>query len=247
MDLELGLDLWTARAFFAFGLTLLCGLTVCLGGVMALTLKKLDPGLFCLCFSFAAGIMLCLGVSATLESISLASVSAFLTGAVLMAVLGALSHKRSGEMGRTGTFSALAIAAHNFPEGFVLFSAALLEPILGLTMGGAMVAHNIPLGIAIALPIRYASHSRLRAMGFTLLSGLAPVTGALLGCLLLRPLFSADNLDLLSAGTGGVMVCIAVLELLPSARSYGRRSKVFSGLCAGVFFMLCVILLAHFT
>jgi zinc transporter ZupT len=226
-------------------LTLFCGLTVCLGGMAGLSIKQVSPGLLCLCFSFAAGVILCLGLSAPFLVFRREGVAAFLAGAALMACLGIFARKTGGASSHAGEFSALAIAAHNFPEGFALFSAAMAEPVLGLTLGGAMIAHTIPMGIAITLPIHYSSHSRLRALAFTLFSGLAPALGAVLGYAALRPLFSQENLRLLLAGVGGLIAGIAVMELLPSARHCGGALRVGCGFCAGVVFMLCTLLLVR--
>jgi ZIP family zinc transporter len=225
-------------------LTLFCGLTVCLGGIAGLSVKRVDPGLLCLCFSFAAGVILCLGLSVPLLDFRREGAVAFLAGAALMACLVIFSRK-TGEAGsHAGEFSALAIAAHNFPEGFALFSAAMAEPVLGITLGGAMIAHNIPLGVAITLPIRYTSRSRLRALAFTLFSGLAPALGAVLGYVALRPLFSQENMKLLLSGVGGLIACIAVMELLPSARRCGKAFRVGCGFCAGAVFTLSALLIA---
>ncbi|MDR1243501.1 MAG: DUF3299 domain-containing protein [Deltaproteobacteria bacterium] len=226
----------------ALALTIFCGLTVCLGGVVALAVKKVNERLFCPCFSFAAGVILCLGFSIPLAEAQPESAVAFLAGAALMAGTGFFLHKRGGGFGHTGELSALAIAAHNLPEGFAMFSAALIDPILGIALGGAMIAHNIPLGIAIALPIRYSSQSRLRAFGYTLFSGFAPFIGAVLGYAVLRPFFSPENLKLQLSVMGGVMVSIAIMELLPSARRYGKTAGVFLWLCAGVLVMLLPLL-----
>jgi ZIP family zinc transporter len=231
-----------AGLVLALALTIFCGLTVCLGGIVALAVKKVDERLFCPCFSFAAGVILCLGFSIPLADARRESAVAFLAGAALMAGAGFFLHKRGGGFGHTGELSALAIAAHNLPEGFAVFSAALVDPVLGIALGGAMIAHNIPLGIAIALPIRYSSQSRFRAFGYTLLSGFAPFMGAILGYAALRPFFSPDNLKLQLSGMGGVMVSLAIMELLPSARRYGKTAGVFRWLCAGVLVMLLPLL-----
>ena len=52
-----------------------------------------------------------------------------------------------GELIKMGTFTALAIAIHNFPEGIATFTAALQDPVLGIAITIAIAIHNIPEGM----------------------------------------------------------------------------------------------------
>ncbi len=64
---------------------------------------------------------------------------------------------------RMGVFTALAIAIHNFPEGLATFTVALSDSSLGIPIAFAIAIHNIPEGIAVAVPIFYATGSRMKA------------------------------------------------------------------------------------
>jgi len=64
---------------------------------------------------------------------------------------------------RTGLFTALAIAIHNFPEGLATFVSALQEPSLAIPIVVAIAIHNIPEGIAVSVPIYYATGSKKKA------------------------------------------------------------------------------------
>src|SRR3972149_1225213 len=57
---------------------------------------------------------------------------------------------------RMGLFTALAIALHNFPEGFATFVSALKDTKLGIAIAVAIAIHNIPEGIAVSVPVFYA-------------------------------------------------------------------------------------------
>jgi ZIP family zinc transporter len=94
---------------------------------------------------------------------------------------------------RTGMFTASAIAIHNCPEGMVVFLAALEDPQLGIVLAIAVALHNISEGVSVSVPIYYASGSRRRAFGYSVLSGLSEPLGALVGFLVLRP-FLTDHL-----------------------------------------------------
>jgi zinc transporter, ZIP family len=157
----------------------------------------------------------------------------------------ALAPVSSRHMLRTGVFTALAISIHNFPEGLVTFLTALEDLQLGMTLAVAIALHNIPEGISVAVPIYYASGSRSRAFGFSMLSGLSEPVGAVVGYLVLLTFFDIQITGLLFAGVAGVMVYISLDELLPAAHRYGREHDALIGVLAGMAVMaLSLVLLA---
>ncbi len=78
---------------------------------------------------------------------------------------------------RTGLFTALAIGIHNFPEDLATFAATLSSVKLGVIVALAIAIHNISEGIAVAMPIFYATGSRKKAFSYSLYSGLAEPIG----------------------------------------------------------------------
>ena len=54
----------------------------------------------------------------------------------------------------------------------------------------AIIIHNIPAGISISSPIYHATGSRMKAIKYSFLSGLAEPAGALAGWLILVPFMS---------------------------------------------------------
>ena len=150
---------------------------------------------------------------------------------------------------RTGLFTALAIAIHNFPEGFVTFLAALEDPGLGIAIAVAVALHNIPEGISVSVPIFYASGDRKKAFTYSLLSGLAEPVGALIGYIVLRFLLGNEGgaipshvMGLLFGGVAGIMVYISLDELLPISRAYGKGHDSLFGLVAGMLVMALSLL-----
>lgn len=138
---------------------------------------------------------------------------------------------------RTGVFTALAIAIHNFPEGLATFVSALHDPEVAIPIVVAIAIHNIPEGIAVSVPIYYATGSRKKALAYSFASGLTEPIGALLGYLLLLPFMSEAVYGLLFASVAGIMVFISLDELLPAARQYGRHHHAIYGLVAGMMLM----------
>lgn len=144
---------------------------------------------------------------------------------------------------RTGLFTALAIAIHNFPEGLATFVSAQQEPSLAIPIVAAIAIHNIPEGIAVSVPIFYATGSKKKAFFYSLASGLSEPVGAMIGYLILMPFMNNVVYGLLFAAVAGIMVFISLDELLPSAREYGEHHLSIYGLVAGMMVMAVSLLL----
>ncbi len=144
---------------------------------------------------------------------------------------------------RMGMFSAIAIGIHNFPEGLATFMAAIADPFLGISIAVAIAIHNIPEGIAVAIPIYYATKSRVQAFTWSFLSGLSEPVGAAIGFFLLRNIFSESLFGIIFAGVAGIMVYISLDELIPAAEEFGEHHIVLYGLISGMMLMAGSLLL----
>lgn len=151
--------------------------------------------------------------------------------------------KRRHALRRTGIFTAVAIAIHNFPEGFATFVSALDSLTLGIGIALAVAIHNIPEGMAVSLPIYHATGERKKAFGYALLSGLAEPLGAALGFFVLMPLMGELTLGITFGLVAGIMIYICLDELLPSARIYGNSHTTMGGIVAGMAVMSSSLLL----
>lgn len=259
--------------FIAFGLTLFAGLCTGIGSVMALLAKKTNTRFLSVALGFSAGVMIYVSmidiftkareslVSALGQKMgSWVNVAAFFGGILFIALIDRLipsgenphEVKRvetmNEEAGKTklmrmGTFAAMAIAIHNFPEGIATFTAALKDPSLGIAIAAAIAIHNIPEGIAVSVPVYYATGSKKKAFELSFLSGLSEPVGALLGFLILMPFFNDVLFGVLFAAVAGIMVFISLDELLPTAREYGEPHLSIYGLVAGMAVMAISLLL----
>lgn len=129
---------------------------------------------------------------------------------------------------KMGLLTALAIFIHNFPEGLATFVAALADPSLGITIAIAIAIHNIPEGICVALPIYYATGSKWKGFFWGVVSGLSEPIGGLFGYLILfdtSPLCYAIVFGIV----GGMMVCISLKELIPTALKYDPDTHIVVG------------------
>ena len=135
---------------------------------------------------------------------------------------------------RTGILTAFAIALHNFPEGFATFASGLESIKLGVVVALAVAIHNIPEGVAVSLPIYHATGQKRKAFIFAALSGLAEPLGALVGALLILPLFGASAVAVSFALVAGVMIFISFDELFPVAKAYASGHECLYGLIVGM-------------
>jgi ZIP family zinc transporter len=106
-----------------------------------------------------------------------------------------------------------------------------------------MAIHNIPEGIAVSVPVYYATNDRKRAFFWSFISGLAEPVGAVIGYLILLPFMSPLVMGVLFGLVAGIMVFISIDELLPAARDYGEHHLSVYGLVAGMAVMATSLLL----
>jgi len=106
--------------------------------------------------------------------------------------------------------------------------------VLALWGAFAIAIHNIPEGIAIAVPVYFATQNKFYAFSASLLSGLAEPVGAALGYWLLSGSLSHATFGWVFGLIAGVMVFLALDELLPAAKRYAKGHETVYGLVAGM-------------
>uniref|UniRef100_A0A6U4XLV5 WW domain-containing protein n=1 Tax=Hemiselmis andersenii TaxID=464988 RepID=A0A6U4XLV5_HEMAN len=126
----------------------------------------------------------------------------------------------------TGLLTGIAIAIHNFPEGLATFVAAMADPSLGAAIAVAIAIHNIPEGVCVAMPVFYATGSKLRAFMWATLSGVSEPIGALFGWAVLAGDVSNMAYGAMFGLVAGMMIYISLAELLPSAYRHDTNPVV---------------------
>ena len=188
----------------------------------------------------------------------LITVTGFVVGLLLMLLIDQLfdhqsiadfisrsEDKNESALIKAGIFSAIALAIHNFPEGFATFTATVYDPAIGLTLASAIAVHNIPEGIAVSVPIYYATKSKRKAFYISFLSGLAEPFGALIGFLIFRTVFNEALFGISFAFCAGIMVYVALNELLPVAKEYGEPSDTIIGVTIGMIIMAISLIMMY--
>lgn len=243
-------------------LTTLAGLSTGLGGLLAV-LTKPDEKMLTISAGFAGGVMLTASL-ADLMPEAMEFYGAYLSplgcGAAIVSLL-ALGMLTAGLLGRllpeesdlaekygkntartramrTALITGTALLLHNFPEGVLTLFAGTADPALGLRTALAIALHNIPEGLAVAVPFAYATGSRAKGALAALASGLAEPAGALLALVFLRGLFTPGFLNGTVVLVAGVMIWVALAQLLPAALAGPRRLPGVLGAAAGCLLML---------
>lgn len=142
---------------------------------------------------------------------------------------GSLLESGAGRGGRM----VLAVTLHNLPEGMVTGLAVALalagaenavSGAFALSLGIGL--QNIPEGAAVSLPLRQQGHSRCRAFGVGVASGLVEPLGALAALALAGWVQAA--LPWLMSAAAGCMVCVTAQEMIPEAVEADEAAGVVS-------------------
>lgn len=233
----------------AFGATLLAGLSTGIGSLIALLMRKTSTRFLSVALGFSAGVMIYVSLvdmfPIALADLSrilgasagrLATVLSFFGGMILIAVIDRLvpSVENPHEVRRVESMSE---APHLSTDGRTKMMRVGFMSALAITI------HNFPEGIAVAVPVYYATGSRKKAFRLSVLSGLAEPLGALVAYLFLASFLSDTVMGVLFAGIAGIMVFISLDELLPTAREYGSPHLAIYGLMAGMLVIAFSLLL----
>ncbi len=261
------MDIADSQIITGFLVTMFAGLATGIGSCIAFFSKRSDTRFLACSLGFSGGVMIYISLVELLASAhqslgeifghrpgSLLATAAFFGGIAVAMLIDKLvpgyenphevrkveemdSPVHHDRLVRSGMLFALAIAVHNFPEGMAAFTAALTDPVTGISIGIAIAIHNIPEGITVSVPIYHATGSRMRAFLLSFLSGLAEPLGALTAWLFLLPFLSPALLACVFAAVAGIMVFISFDELLPLAEEYGEHHLAILGVVGGMLIM----------
>lgn len=246
----------------ALVLSTLAGLSTTLGSLFAIAVRKPGSRFMALALGFSAGVMILVSFMELLadgiEAVGVApAYVAFFAGMLgiflidisvphqYMAETTGTEETQRGSLLKTGFLVALGVGVHNFPEGMATFAGTLQDVSLGTAIAVAIAIHNIPEGLAISAPVYAATGSRGRAFLWSLLAGVTEPVGAALSALLLLPWLNGTVLGLVLSGVAGIMVFIALDELLPAAQSYGEAHLSIMGVVLGMLVMVGSLWMLH--
>ncbi|GAA5101369.1 hypothetical protein GCM10023338_17180 [Wohlfahrtiimonas larvae] len=217
-------------------LTLICGLTICIGWFVGICIQQKNKLLMRILLSFSAGTMIYLSLAVLWMQLNVLSVGLWIGGFVALLLLNRILHTQ-------GKLTITALVIHNIPESFIVFSTAMMNIWLGLLLAVTVICHNFPLGCGLVLP--ESVKSKKQQCYRTLFTGIMPACLAILMYLFLRSILSMEYLIHLSALAGGMMLYVALKEILPKAEpSQYRRSAILGISIAFVVMILLTMLIA---
>ncbi|MBC8590248.1 zinc transporter ZupT [Wansuia hejianensis] len=262
-----------SNLILSLGLTLIVGLSMGLGSLLSFFIKGNNKRFLALSLSFSAGIMIYISFMEILpegielieahkghETGHILALTSFFGGMILTALLEKLVHKIGGDehhdhghdhihgehLSNLGIMSAIAIGIHNLPEGLALFTTGLKDITMAIPIAAAILLHNIPLSIAISVPIYYSTKSKRKAFFYTLLVGLCQPIGAILGYLVLSSFFDDVLFGILFSMISGIMIFVSLDELLPTSQKYEDHHISVYGAIAGMMVMaISLVLFGH--
>lgn len=143
-----------------------------------------------------------------------------------------------------GILSAIAVGIHNIPEGMATFVASSEQVYIGASLALGVGLHNIAEGVAVAAPIYFATGSRGKAVLWCFWSAVAQHIGGLIAYVSMGMDADDGTQGILYGLSAGMIVGIAVKELIPTAYLYanGRMHLVSAGALAGTFLMACCLI-----
>lgn len=245
---------------YAVMLSIMAGLATGVGGMVVLFFPHIGKKSLAMSMGFAAGVMLTVALTDMLPHVTneyqqymsqsnAGFAAASLCGLGIVAALALqkllpepqmLLHGGQGysQIARTAVVVAVALAAHNLPEGILTLLGGMENPEFGLRMAIAVALHNIPEGIAVSVPMAYALKSRWKGAGWAFISGLAEPMGAILAILIFRNILNPALINGSIAFVAGIMSGVSASELLPSGMESGGKSATIVGFAMG-----CVVML----
>ncbi|HJE52539.1 MAG TPA: zinc transporter ZupT [Tessaracoccus flavescens] len=147
----------------------------------------------------------------------------------------AANQRQTNSLLRSGMLVAVVLALHNFPEGMATFFTTYSDPALGMTLVTAIAIHNVPEGIAVAIPVYAATKSAKKGFWWATASGLTEPLGGLLAAGLVAWVLPEYLFGLLYGLVAGMMVFLALDELLPAAWRYQTdKHQTIYGMIGGL-------------
>lgn len=239
------------QTLFSFIITTLAGLSTLLGSLIIFIKSKNINKIVLSSLSFASSVMLLISFTdlipesynmfknhIKLYPLILIILISINIGIIISLFIKKYIPENNDKLYRVGIISMLAIIIHNIPEGMATFMATNINTKLGINLSIAIALHNIPEGISIAIPIYYSTKSKIKAILYTLISGLSELFGAIITYVFLRPFVNNYTMGILFSIIAGIMMHIALFELFPTSLSYNNKKYTFIFFIIGVIFVI---------
>lgn len=240
--------------------TFLLGIFILIGAIIPLFLVKKDK-VINLSIGLAFGVIVTLIVTdllpEILEELGLKYIYLFLiftaVGFFLLRLLDGyipdhhdhkMTKKEANEnLTHIGIMTTLALILHNIIEGMAVYSTALADASLALSLALGVGFHNIPLGMVISSSFYHSSKNLKKTIISLLLVSISTFCGGLIMYLFKITSVNSVLLGVLLSLTLGMLLFIVIDELLPRIKNTKDKKTVFIGVVIGVILLLIGVLL----
>jgi ZIP family zinc transporter len=145
---------------------------------------------------------------------------------VLLLRFGAEKIESSGnKLEKSATLVAVALTLHNFPEGSVAISTAIVDLQSGFISALAISLHNIPEGLAIAVTAVAAGMARRKVFFLVAAATISEMLGACVVLYESAALSTAVVAKLLTV-VAGIMLTVSLAELIPHGLHSLKQARV---------------------
>lgn len=227
-------------------------LLCCFGAVLIFFVKTYNSKVEAFLYSFAGGVMVASGIFSLILPASEYCIElnmkdyiimpiCFLCAFGLVFLLNIKSDSKESKLNVT-SFN-LGMALHNIPEGMCIGFAFASFSHLGTHsafMSACLIAlgigiQNIPEGSSVAFPLYSLGYSRKKSFATAVLVGAVEIPAGIIAYLLgLNFLFL---LPYMLSFASGIMLLVAISELVPEALSKNKKVAIIS-FCAGFLLMM---------
>lgn len=205
-----------------------------IGGIIGVMFKKPSNKFLSFILQFSAGLMsaiICFDLIP--EALEVSDISSVFIGIffgvitmiwcdnIVRKMYAKKEKQKNNSLLKTGIIVGIGLAIHNLPEGLAIGSGFESSIKLGYALALVIALHDIPEGISMAVPMKNGGMSKMKAVVFTLLSGVTTGLGAFLGAIVGG--ISQSVIGICLAFAAGAMLYIVSGELIPES------NKIYQG------------------
>lgn len=250
---------------FALFLTLVLGLFILLGTIIVFFLKNNEKFVsFSLALAF--GVMMCLSIFELfpesyehLEEMGIWGIPilvvGILIGIVLLKLLDCFIPHHATDEGHhhskkehiehlyhIGIVSSIALVLHNIIEGMAIYGTASTSIQLGLLVGLGVGLHNVPMGMVIASTFYKSNESKKRTLMISFFISISTFVGGMIMFFLNGIMKGELILGILLSITLGMIIYIALFELLEQMIHSKNKKETVIGMILGIFILFVSLL-----
>nr|MBK5235720.1 ZIP family metal transporter [Clostridium sp.] len=210
------------------------------GAFLGVVMKKPSRKFLGNIIGFASGLMLSIVV---FELIPEATEKTGLFGTLLFLILGIiiviiidkmsnLSSNVNSQYTKVAFLVAVGIMLHNFPEGLIMGFGFVNGDSLGLKMSLIIAIHDVPEGLAVAVPLLLTGAKSRKILFYAFLTALPTAIGAWLGIYIGS--ISVKILGSALAFASGVMLYVIYGEMIPESKKLWEGITSTLGILLGI-------------